>query len=129
MANEQNLKPKKTLSKEEAKKLGSKGGKASVKARREKKLMKDQMTMLLSLPLKDERTKEQFKKLGINVDDMDNQMALIVSVYQQALRGNMQAMNQVREIIGEKVIEVKVENSIDDNVKDFKAYIDERKST
>lgn len=36
--NEQNLIPKTTLSKEEAKKLGSKGGKASVKARREKKL-------------------------------------------------------------------------------------------
>lgn len=37
--NEQNLKPIKHLSTEEAKQRGSKGGKASVKARRERKLM------------------------------------------------------------------------------------------
>lgn len=37
--NIQNLKPIKTLSKEEAKKRGSKGGKKSVESRREKKLM------------------------------------------------------------------------------------------
>ena len=39
MANVKNLKPIKTLSKEEAKKRGSAGGKKSVIARREKKLM------------------------------------------------------------------------------------------
>lgn len=37
--NEQNLIPKTTLSKEEAKRLGSKGGKASVKARKERAII------------------------------------------------------------------------------------------
>lgn len=43
MANEQNLKPIVTLSSEEAKKRGSAGGKASVEARREKKLFKEEI--------------------------------------------------------------------------------------
>ena len=126
MANTKNLK---VPTSEQARKYGAKGGKASAKAKREKKLMKEQMLALLSLPLKDDRAKEQLSKLGIDTDDLDNQMALIVSVYQQALRGNMQAMNQIREIIGEKVIEVKIENNIDANVSAFKQYIDERQST
>lgn len=126
MANIQNLKRPTT---EQARERGAKGGKASAKAKKEKKLMREQMAMLLSLPLKDERTKAQFEKLGIKTDEIDNQMALVVSVYQQALKGNMQALNQIREIIGEKVYEVKIETNIDDNVRDFKQYIDERQST
>lgn len=45
MANDQNLKPikKGELSKDEAKRRGSKGGKASAKARMERKLIKDRI--------------------------------------------------------------------------------------
>ena len=46
MANNQNL--KKTLTTEEARELGSKGGKASVKARRERKALKEELLLLLS---------------------------------------------------------------------------------
>jgi hypothetical protein len=45
--NEQNLIPKTTLSKEEAKKLGSKGGKASVAARREKNFLSEKYAKYL----------------------------------------------------------------------------------
>lgn len=129
MANEQNLKPIKTLSKEEAKKRGSKGGKASAKAKRERKAVKEQMLMLLSLPLKDERVKAKFEELGINTSDMDNQMALTVSLYQNALKGNVKAMSLILEVIGEKVIEVNVNQNIDDNVKEFDDYVNNRKPT
>ena len=47
MANEQNLKPIKSLSSEEAKRRGSLGGKASVEARKEKKLFKEELTKRL----------------------------------------------------------------------------------
>lgn len=124
MANESNLKPIKTLTNEEAKKRGSKGGKASVKARRERKAMREQMQMLLSLPLKDDRAKAKFEELGINTDDMDNQMALIVSTYKQALKGNMNAMNVIREIIGEKEITVNINQNIDDKVKELNQLLD-----
>lgn len=125
MANESNLKPIKTLTNEEAKKRGSKGGKASVKARRERKAMREQMQMLLSLPLKDDRAKAKFEELGINTDDMDNQMALIVSTYKQALKGNMNAMNVIREIIGEKEITVNINQNIDEKVKELNKLLDE----
>lgn len=126
MANEENLKPfTKNQSREEAKKNGSKGGKASVKARRERKAMREQMQMLLSLPLKDDRAKAKFEELGINTDDMDNQMALIVSTYKQALKGNMNAMNVIREIIGEKEITVNINQNIDEKVKELNKLLDE----
>lgn len=125
MANEENLKPfTKNQSREEAKKNGYKGGKASGKARRERKAMKEQMQMLLSLPLKDDRAKAKFEELGINTDDMDNQMALIVSTYKQALKGNMNAMNVIREIIGEKEITVNINQNIDDKVKELNQLLD-----
>ena len=73
MANIENLKPIETLSKEEAKKRGSKGGKASVKARRERKAMKEQLEMLLKLPLKNEKLKKQIADLGVNKKEIDNQ--------------------------------------------------------
>ena len=47
MANEQNLKPRTTLSKEEAMTMGKKGGIASGKARREKATMRKTLEMLL----------------------------------------------------------------------------------
>ena len=48
MANEQNLKPITSLSSEEAKRRGSIGGKASVEARREKKIFKEEILKRLN---------------------------------------------------------------------------------
>lgn len=105
MANIENLKPIETLSKEEAKKRGSKGGKASVKARRERKAMKEQLEILLKLPLKNEKLKKQIADLGVNKSDIDNQMAMTIALYQEAMRGNTKAYELIRDTIGEKPIE------------------------
>lgn len=129
MAKGNNLKPFNTLTVEEQRKITSKGGKASVKARREKKLMREQMEMLLSLPLKNEQLKAKIQDMGIDSKDVDNQMALIISIWNKALKGDMSAVNQIREIIGEKVIEVNVNQNIDNNVKEFDEYVNKRKTT
>lgn len=126
MANVKNLKPN-ILSTEEAKKLGSKGGKRSVEVRRERKAMKEQMEMLLSLPLKNDRAKAKFKELGVDTNDMNNQMALIVATYQKALKGDMQAMNVVRELVGERVQQVEINTNIDDKVKELHVILDNMK--
>lgn len=110
MANEQNLIPNVTLSKEEAEKLGRAGGIASGKARRKKKLIKDNIELLLSLPIKNTKTKEQLKQLGIDDDEMNNQMALVIAMYQKAMKGDVQAFNTLRDTIGQKPIE-KVETT------------------
>lgn len=105
MANIETLKPLKTLSSEEAKKRGSKGGKASVKARRERKAMRNQLEMLLSLPLKNNDLKKKIRKLGITNEEIDNQMAMTIALYQKALRGDTKAYELIRDTIGEKPVE------------------------
>ena len=82
------------------------------------------MEMLLSLPLTDEKAKAQFERMGIDADNMDNQMAMVVKTYAQALKGNINAVNTIREIIGERVMEVNVNNNIDDKVKELDRLLD-----
>lgn len=106
MANTENLKPKNSnQSQDEAKKNGKKGGIASGKARRERKAMREQLEMLLNLPLKNEKLTSQIKELGITEKEIDNQMALTISLYQEALKGNTKAYEIIRDTIGEKPIE------------------------
>lgn len=91
---------------EQASEAGKKGGVASGEARRRKKMMRQQMEMLLELPIKSRKIKEQLQELGIDSDDLTNQMALIVSMYQKALKGDTRAFEILRDTIGEKPVEV-----------------------
>lgn len=102
MANEQNLI---VPSSELAREYGRRGGKKKAENMRKRKAMKEQMDMLLSLPVKSPKMKEQLKKLGIKSNEIDNQMALIVSLYQTALKGgknSVQAFNAIMEMTEEK---------------------------
>lgn len=83
----------------------SKAGKASARARKKKKDMKEMLTLLLELDVKSEKVKEELKKTGIKEKEMTNQMALMVSVLNKAMRGDMKAVTFVRDTIGEKPIE------------------------
>lgn len=99
MANEQNLIPfTSNQSREEAKKNGSKGGKKSGEVRRKRKAMKEQMEMLLTLPVKNQEQYSFISNLGIDKKEIDNQMALIVAMYAKALKGDVQAFNAIREV-------------------------------
>lgn len=122
MVNKDNLKP--IRSKERAREIGKKGGQAYARNVRKRKALKEQMELLLTLPLTDERAKKQFESMGIDADNMDNQMAMVVKTYAQALKGNINAVNVIREIIGERVVEVNVNNNIDDKVKELDRLLD-----
>ena len=119
MANEQNL-----LKGDEAHRLtpeeASKGGKRSGEVRREKKLMREQLNMLLNLPIKSTKTKEQLKELGIEDSEMNNQMALLIAMYQKAVKGDVSAFNTLRDTSGESIInkvEVQQTPIIEDDIK------------
>lgn len=123
----ENLIPFNELSEEEHRELASRGGKASVEARRKKKAMKEQMETLLSMPIKSPQLKAQLKEqLGLEDEQMDNQMALIVAMWKEAVAGNTSAMNIIREITGEKVIEINVNSVTDEKVKEIERYLDEK---
>lgn len=104
-----NLIPFTELTEEEQRKIAVKGGIASGKARRKKKLIKEQLELLLSLPLKDENAKRKLEQLGIDTDNIDNQMAMIIAIWNKALKGDTQAFNSIRDSVGEKPKEV-IEN-------------------
>lgn len=65
-----NLKP---LSTKKAREIGRKGGKASVKARREKKFLKEQLETLMLLDLPENKLKDDMRKLGIEENELSIQ--------------------------------------------------------
>ena len=99
MANEQNLIPFNKRTESEQREYAKKGGQKSGEVRRKRKAMKEQMEMLLSLPFKSTKQLNFMKDLGIEEDNIDNQMALIVAMYGKALKGDVQAFNTIREVV------------------------------
>ena len=130
MANEQNLIPfTSEQNREEASKNGRKGGKASGEARRRKKLFKEQINLLLSLPLQDPKAKKQLEALGIDADNIDNQMAMVISMWQKAIKGDVQAFNTLRDTAGEKPKEeIEVSRSTDETIKEIDDYLCKKKN-
>ena len=106
MANEQNLMPIELVNarrtREERKESASKAGKASGQARRQRKAMKEQMNLLLSLPAKYEQEQEFMDFLGIDEDNWDNQMALIIALYKKAMKGDVFAFQEIRKIVNDE---------------------------
>lgn len=111
MANEQNLIPfTSNQNREEAKKNGRKGGIKSGEVRRKRKAMKEQAELLLSLPFNltdrnGNELKKVLEKLGIDEENTDNQMAMIVALWRTALgngRNQVTAVQELRDIIGDK---------------------------
>lgn len=105
MANEQNLK---TPSPSEARSRGRKGGIASGKARREKKLFKETLETLLDMPMKSGK--------DISVDDIKNfaeikgknisvQEAILIAQVQKAMKGDTRAAEYLRDTIGQRPTE------------------------
>ncbi len=100
MANEQNLIPVNKRTKSEQREIQKKGGIASGETRRKKKSMKQAMNTLLSLPVTDDDNKEKLISLGIDPDDADNQMMVMATMMQKALKGNVSAAQFIASITG-----------------------------
>lgn len=100
--NEKNLNPIVTLSKEEAKRRGSKGGKASAESRRRKRDMKAKMKALLELPAA-ENDREQLEALGVAPEDMDNEMVLVMAMFLGAAGGDVKAFDRVIQLLGKDI--------------------------
>lgn len=102
MANENNLIPfTSEQSREEAKKNGAKGGKKSGEVRRQRKAMQEQMELLLSLPVKNEKHKNLMEQLGVDTDNMDNQMMLLMSVFNKAMKGDLEAFREIKSVVSD----------------------------
>lgn len=118
MANKKNLIPNSERTPSELREMCSKGGKKSGQVRRERKAMREQMEMLLKLPPINAQAKQKIKELGIDEKEIDNQMLLMVTIFNKAMKGDIQAVNVVRELIGERIqqaeVQIKQPTFIDD---------------
>lgn len=102
MANEKNLVPFDERSKKEARELGQKGGIASGAARRRKKSLKQKMQLLLSLPAADNNQTE-LANMGVNPEDMDNEMVLVKALFLAAAEGDTRAFDRIQDVLGRSV--------------------------
>ena len=134
MNNEKNLKP---FTSENAAEMGSKGGKKSAEIRARKKTMREQFDLLLSKKAKlnemknGEELKLQLKLLGIEPADVDNQMLLIASMFQTAVKqgkNQVPAFLAIRDTVGDKPKEkIELSKEIDDSIKEIENYLCNKK--
>ena len=101
MANEKNLVPRQ-LTNEEASRIGKIGGQNSGKARRRKKSMKQKMQLLLSLPAAD-NDQTELSAMGVDPDDMDNEMVLVKALFIAAAAGDTRAFDRIQDVLGRSV--------------------------
>lgn len=91
MANEKNLENGKATqfrSGEEAARNGQIGGIASGVARRRKRSLREAADLYLAMPLRDKRKLNAMLRDGIDPEDADNQMAIIVGLTKMAQEGD-----------------------------------------
>ena len=102
MANEKNLVPFDERTESEQREIASAGGKASGKARRRKKSMKQKMQLLLSLPAAD-NDQTELSAMGVDPDDMDNEMVLVKALFIAAAEGDTKAFDRIQDVLGRTV--------------------------
>lgn len=88
-------------SQSEARELGREGGKASGAARRRKRSLKEAADVYLSLPVTDRRTWNKIARHGVDPEDIDNQMAMIIGLTMAATAGDAKAAKVIIDLIGE----------------------------
>ena len=101
MPNEKNLIPMDQRSKSEARDLGQKGGIASGVSRRRKRSLKEAADLYLSLPVSDRKMWNKISRRGVDPDDIDNQMAMIIGLTMAATAGNAKAAKVIVDLLGE----------------------------
>lgn len=106
--NIQNLKPynktDRILSKDEAKRRGSIGGKKSGEVRRERKTMRETILNMLSQELSPEKLEEMGVDTSTLNGDYTMQSAVIAAMLREAINGSEKAMQLLRDTIGEQPV-------------------------
>lgn len=114
--NEDNLIPVSSRTSEELREMTRKGGLASVKARREKKKLREMVEIFGSLKV-DKKNSRLMEDLGIDEEYHTRFMQGVVSLFSKANKGDVAAFNAIRDIIGEKPVdETKVTGSVQTDI-------------
>lgn len=105
MPNEQNLMPIQEVNSNRTREQHSedsrKGGIASGVSRRRKRSLKEAADLYLSLPVSDRRSWNRIARDGVDPEDIDNQMAMIVGLTAKAIKGDAKAAKVIVDLLGE----------------------------
>ena len=110
MAGEENLIPMSERSKEEVREIARRGGIKSGETRRRKNTMKENLELLLTMSVgKGEKADIEN---GENIKDYAKEnvtveQAMLIAQIQKALKGDAQAFEMIRDLIGEKPVDKK----------------------
>lgn len=96
--NKNNLK---RFSSEEARKNGKKGAEKSAQVRRERKALREIMNALLEKDVTDMKQYNKVSAMGFDFDEINNATLLVVSLFRRACLGDVAAIKEVRNLIGE----------------------------
>ena len=105
MANEKNLMPIQEVNSNRTREQHSedsrKGGVASGVSRRRKRSLKEAADLYLSLPVSDRKMWNKISRHGVDPDDIDNQMAMIIGLTMAATAGDAKAAKVIVDLLGE----------------------------
>lgn len=83
----------------------SKGGKASVEARRQKKSLREKAKLLMSLSIQDKQDLSKAQELGLNEEDIDIEMMNLIHMLNIIKKENFNsvgAFNSLKELTDEQ---------------------------
>ena len=101
MPNEKNLIPNSERTPEERREIATAGGKASGVSRRRKRSLKEAADLYLSLPVSDRKMWNKISRRGVDPEDIDNQMAMIIGLTMAATAGDAKAAKVIVDLLGE----------------------------
>ena len=105
MPNEKNLMPIQEVNSNRTREQHSedsrKGGIASGISRRRKRSMKEAADLYLSLPVSDRKMWNKISRRGVDPEDIDNQMAMIIGLTMAATAGDAKAAKVIVDLLGE----------------------------
>ena len=105
MPNEKNLMPIQEVNSNRTREQHSedsrKGGVASGVSRRRKRSLKEAADLYLSLPVSDRKMWNKICRRGVDPEDIDNQMAMIIGWTMAATAGDARAAKIIVDLLGE----------------------------
>lgn len=126
MPNDKNLVSIGDRTTEEQRRITSAGGRASGVARRRKRSLREAADLYLSLPVANQKKWNAIAKEGVDPEDIDNQMAMIIGLTQAAMGGDAKAAKIIVDLIGEAPTDSgKDTNNLLEAIKDTEVNTDE----
>ena len=105
MPNEKNLMPIQEVNSNRTREQHSedsrKGGVASGVSRRRKRSLKEAADLYLSLPVSDRKMWNKISRRGVDPEDIDNQMAMIIGLTMAATAGDAKAAKIIVDLLGD----------------------------